>query len=225
MNSLNTKAWLGGVFLAVVMALLLFLPAGTARYWQAWIYLAVFFGSLLPQTLYLVKKNPALLKRRLKGGPLAEKEKSQKIIMLFTSIGFVALLVVPALDHRFLWSKAPPYMVAAGDLLTVLGFTIIFLVFKENPFTSAAIEVAVDQKVISTGPYAVVRHPVYAGSLLYLLGAPLALGSYWGLLALAAMWPFLIWRLFDEERFLSKNLPGYTEYCAKVRWRLIPGVF
>jgi len=225
MNSLNTKAWLGGVFLAVVMALLLFLPAGTARYWQAWIYLAVFFGSLLPQTLYLVKKNPALLKRRLKGGPLAEKEKSQKIIMLFTSIGFVALLVVPALDHRFLWSKAPPYMVAAGDLLTVLGFTIIFLVFKENPFTSAAIEVAVDQKVISTGPYAVVRHPMYAGGLLYLLGAPLALGSYWGLLALAAMWPFLIWRLFDEERFLSKNLPGYTEYCAKVRWRLIPGVF
>jgi protein-S-isoprenylcysteine O-methyltransferase Ste14 len=225
MNSLNTKAWLGGVFLAVVMALLLFLPAGTARYWQAWIYLAVFFGSLLPQTLYLVRKNPALLKRRLKGGPLAEKEKSQKIIMLFTSIGFVALLVVPALDHRFLWSKAPPYMVAAGDLLTVLGFTIIFLVFKENPFTSAAIEVAVDQKVISTGPYAVVRHPMYAGGLLYLLGAPLALGSYWGLLALAAMWPFLIWRLFDEERFLSKNLPGYTEYCAKVRWRLIPGVF
>jgi protein-S-isoprenylcysteine O-methyltransferase Ste14 len=145
--------------------------------------------------------------------------------MLFASIGFIALLVVPAIDHRFKWSSMPLYMVIAGDILTALGFYIIFFVYKENPFTSATIEVTGDQKVISTGPYAVVRHPMYAGSMLYLLGTPLALGSYCGLLALAAMAPFLIWRLFDEERFLSKNLPGYTEYCAKVRWRLMPGVF
>jgi protein-S-isoprenylcysteine O-methyltransferase Ste14 len=225
MINLNTKAWLGLVFLAIVMGLLLFLLAGTAQYWQAWGYLVVFFGASLLITLYLMKKDPALLERRLSGGPTAEKEKPQKIIMLFVTIGFIALLVVPALDYRFMWSSLPLDMVIAGDILTALGFYIISVVYKENTFTSATIEVAADQKVISTGPYAVVRHPMYAGSLLYLFGTPLALGSYWGLLVLPAMMPFLIWRLFDEERFLSKNLPGYTEYCAKVRWRLIPGLF
>jgi protein-S-isoprenylcysteine O-methyltransferase Ste14 len=223
--NLNTKAGLGLVFLAIGMGLLLFLPAGTSQYWQAWAFLAVFFGPSLLITLYLMKKDPALLKRRLSGGPTAEKERTQKIIMFFTTIGFIALLVVPALDYRFKWSSVPLYMVIAGDILTALGFYIVFLVYKENTFTSATIEVACDQKVISTGPYAIVRHPMYAGSLLYLLGMPFALGSYWGLLVLAATMPFLIWRLFDEERFLSRNLPGYTEYCAKVRWRLMPGVF
>ena len=207
------------------MGLLLFLPAGTAQYWQAWVFLAVFFGASLLITVYLMKKDPALLKRRLSGGPTAEKEKTQKIIMFFTTVGFIALLVVPALDYRFKWSTVPLYMVIAGDILTALGFYVVFLVYKENTFASATIEVVCDQKVISTGPYAIVRHPMYAGSLLYLLGMPFALGSYWGLLVLAATMPFLIWRLFDEERFLSRNLPGYTEYCAKVRWRLMPGVF
>jgi protein-S-isoprenylcysteine O-methyltransferase Ste14 len=223
--NLNTKAGLRLVFLAIAMGLLLFLPAGTAQYWQAWAFLAVFFGASLLITVYLMKKDPALLKRRLSGGPTAEKERTQKIIMFFTTIGFITLLVVPALDYRFKWSSVPLYMVIAGDILTALGFYIVFLVYKENTFTSATIEVACDQKVISTGPYAIVRHPMYAGSLLYLLGMPFALGSYWGLLVLAATMPFLIWRLFDEERFLSRNLPGYTEYCAKVRWRLMPGVF
>ena len=224
-NNLNIKAWLGIVFLAIAMGLLLFVPAGTLHYWQAWAYLAVFFGASLLITFYLMKKDPALLKRRLSGGPTAEKEKTQKIIMFFTTIGFIALLVVPALDYRFMWSRVPLYMTIAGDLLTALGFYVIFLVYKENTFAFATIQVARDQKVISTGPYAIVRHPMYAGGSLYLLGMPLALGSYWGLLVLAAMIPILMWRLFDEERFLFKNLPGYTEYCAKVRWRLIPGVF
>jgi len=224
-NNLNIKAWLGIVFLAIAMGLLLFVPAGTLHYWQAWAYLAVFFGASLLITFYLMKKDPALLKRRLSGGPTAEKEKTQKIIMFFTTIGFIALLVVPALDYRFMWSRVPLYMTIAGDLLTALGFYIIFLVYKENTFAFATIQVARDQKVISTGPYAIVRHPMYAGGSLYLLGMPLALGSYWGLLVLATMIPILMWRLFDEEQFLFKNLPGYTEYCAKVRWRLIPGVF
>ena len=207
------------------MGLLIFLPAGTAQYWQAWSFLTVFFGASLLITLYLMKNDPALLKRRLRGGPTAEKEKTQKIIMSFTTIGFIALLVVPALDHRFMWSSVPFYLVVAGDILTALGFYIVFLAYRENTFTSATIEVACSQKVISTGPYAIVRHPMYGGSLLYLLGMPLALGSYWGLLALTGTMPFLIWRLFDEERFLCRNLPGYTDYRAKVRWRLIPGVF
>jgi protein-S-isoprenylcysteine O-methyltransferase Ste14 len=225
MNNRNTKAWLGFVFLAIAMGLLLFLPAGTFHYWQAWVYLAVFFGASFLMTLYLMKKDPALLERRLRGGPTAEKERAQKIIMLFASLGFIALLVVPALDYRFRWSRVPLPMVIAGDLLTALGFYIIFLVYKENTFSSATIQVVNDQRVISTGPYAVVRHPMYAGGLLYLLGMPLALASYWGLLVFVPMVPVLLWRLSDEERFLSKNLPGYTEYCAKVRWRLIPGVF
>jgi len=225
MNNLNAKAWLGLTFLAIAMGLLLFVPAGTARYWQAWCYLAVFLAASILITYYLIRKDPALLKRRLSGGPTAEKEQAQKVIMLFASLGFIAVLIVPALDHRFGWSAVPTYGVITGDVLVAVGFYIIFLVYKENTFTSAIIEIAQDQKVISTGPYALVRHPMYAGGLLYLLGTPLALGSYWGLLALAGMTPFLIWRLFDEEQFLSKNLPGYTEYRAQVRWRLIPGVF
>lgn len=225
MKSLNARAWLGLVFLAVVMGLLLFLSAGTIHYWMAWAYLAVFFGTSVWITIYLMKNDPALLERRLSAGPTAEKEKSQKIIQLLTSIGFIALLVVPALNFRFRGSSVPFPLEIAGDALTVLGFYIIFLVYKENSFTSATIQVVADQKVISTGPYAVVRHPMYAGAMFYLIGTPLALGSYWGLLPFVAMMPFLIWRLVDEERFLSKNLPGYVEYRAKVRWRLIPGVF
>jgi protein-S-isoprenylcysteine O-methyltransferase Ste14 len=186
-RSLKTRVVLGFAFLAIVMGLLLFIPAGTVRYWQAWVYLAVYFGTALLITLYLMKKDPALLERRLSAGPAAEKRISQKIIMSFASIGFVALLVVPALDFRFQWSSVPLYVVISGDILFVLGIYIIFLVYKENSFASATIEVARDQETISTGPYAIVRHPMYAGGLLYLLGVPLALGSYWGLLPLAVI--------------------------------------
>jgi protein-S-isoprenylcysteine O-methyltransferase Ste14 len=211
--------------LAIVMALLLFLPAGTFCYWQAWVYLVVFLGASTLVTLYLMRKDPALLRRRLKGGPRAEKKKSQKIIMTFTSVGFLAGLVVPGLDRRYGWSAVPLAIEILGNLMGVVGFYLIYRVYKENTFASATIELAQDQKVISTGPYAVVRHPMYAGGLLYLLGAPLALGSYWGLIPFAVMAPCLIWRLVDEEDFLARNLPGYDEYRKKVRWRLIPGVF
>lgn len=221
----NVKAWLGLIVLAFVMAALLFVSAGSLRYWQAWVFLAVFFGASVFQTLYLMKHDPALLQRRLKGGPTAETERAQRIIMLCTSIGFIALLVVPAFDHRFGWSLVPLPVVIAGNVLIAAGYYIIFCVFRENTFTSATIEIAPEQKVISTGPYAWVRHPMYAGGLLYLLGMPLALGSYWGLLALAATMPFLVWRLFDEEKFLAKNLSGYSEYMQRVQWRLVPGVF
>ncbi len=145
--------------------------------------------------------------------------------MSLASIGFLGSLVVPALDHRFLWSNVPLYAVIAGDLLTALWFCIMFLVLRENSFASGTIEVSEGQKVISTGPYAFVRHPMYAGGLLLFIGTPLALGSYWGLLAFPSVLPALIWRLLDEEKFLAENLPGYVEYCAKVRWRLLPGLF
>jgi len=222
MKSLRAKAWLALVVLALVMGLLLFVPAGTIHYWQAWVYLSIFTGASALTTLYLLRKDPALLERRMRGGPTAEKQPAQKFIMLLASIGFIALLVVPALDHRFGWSTVPLGVVVAGDVLVAIGFYLIFLVYRENPFTSATIEVAENQKVISTGPYAIVRHPMYASSFLYILGTPLALGSYWGLVPIAAMMPFLIWRLFDEERFLASNLPGYTEYQNRVRHRLVP---
>ncbi len=225
MKNFKARAWLALAVLTVVMALLLFVPAGTVRYWQAWVYLGIFAGASALTTLYLIRRDRALLERRMSGGPMAEKEPAQKFIMLCLSIGFVALLVVPAVDRRFGWSTVPLVGVMAGDLLVALGFYLISVVYRENTFTSATIELAENQKVISTGPYALVRHPMYASASLYLVGTPLALGSYWGLVPIAAMMPFLIWRLFAEERFLARNLAGYTEYRKRVRHRLVPFVW
>ncbi len=225
MTSLGARALLALAVLAGVMGFLLFVPAGTTHYWQAWVYLAIFTGASLLTTLYLMTKDPALLQRRMRGGPTVEEEPRQRFIMFFTSLGFIGLLVVPALDHRFGWSAVPLYGVVAGDLLVALGFYFIFLVYRENTFTSATVEVAKDQRVISTGPYAIVRHPMYASASLYLVGTPVALGSYLGLVALVGMLPFLIWRLFEEERFLARKLPGYVEYQRKVRHRLVPRIW
>ncbi|CEF48778.1 unnamed protein product [uncultured bacterium] len=225
MKNLKARAWLALAVLAVVMALLLFVPAGTIHYWEAWVYLSIFFGAAALTTMFLMRKDPALLERRMRGGPTAETQPTQKLIMLCTSLGFIALLVVPALDYRFAWSAVPFSGVLVGDVLVAVGFYLIFLVYKENTFTSATIEVATDQKVISTGPYAIVRHPMYASASLYLVGTPLALASYWGFAPLLATLPFLIWRLFEEERFLALNLPGYTEYQSKVRHRLVPRIW
>ena len=225
MNILHLKAFAGLLFLFVAMAALLFVPAGTSDYWQAWTFLAVYFACSLALSLYLMIADPALMQRRMRGGPTAEKEPVQKIIMIITSLGFVGLLVVPALDHRFAWSQMPPMMALAGDVLVGIGWLAIFFVFRENSFTSATIELAPDQKVISTGPYALVRHPMYAGALVMLLGIPIALGSWWGILVLAAILPALIWRLFEEEKFLARNLAGYVEYQNKVRYRLIPTIW
>ena len=225
MNNLNARAWTALAVLSAAMGLLLFVPAGSVRYWHAWVYLAVFTGASALVTLDLMRRDTALLERRMRGGPLAEKRPAQKRIMVFTSIGFLALLVVPALDYRFGWSAVPLAGVIAGNALVAIGFCVIFLVYRENTFTAATIQIAEGQKVVSTGPYAVVRHPMYSGGALYLLGTPLALGSYWGLAAVAAMLPILIWRLLDEERFLAADLPGYPEYQRQVRYRLVPFVW
>jgi protein-S-isoprenylcysteine O-methyltransferase Ste14 len=225
MSVLNTKAFGGLLFLLLVMAALLFIPAWTLDYWQAWTFLVVYFASSLAITLYLMKRDTKLLERRMSGGPAAEKKPTQKIIMFIVSLGFIGLIALPALDHRFAWSHIPSAVALAGDVLVALGFFAIFLVFKENTFTSATIELAPDQEVIATGPYALVRHPMYAGALVMLLGMPIALGSWWGLLVIGAMMPALIWRLLDEENFLAKNLPGYVEYQQRVRYHLIPLVW
>jgi protein-S-isoprenylcysteine O-methyltransferase Ste14 len=225
MTNLNIKAFGGLLFLLLVMGALIFVPAWTLDYWQAWTFLAVFFGSSFAITIYLMKNDLELLERRTQGGPTSEKELSQILIQTITGIGFVAILVVSALDHRFAWSPIPAYVPLLGEALVVFGMLTIFFVFKENSFASSIIEIAPGQKVISTGLYGLVRHPMYMGAFFYLAGVPLALGSLWGELVIALMMPVLIWRLLDEERFLAKNLPGYVGYQAKVRHRLIAGVW
>jgi protein-S-isoprenylcysteine O-methyltransferase Ste14 len=224
-RALAARAWFSIGALALVMGALLFGAAGTIRYWEGWLYLSIFFTAAALTTLDLLRRDPALLERRMKGGPAAEARPTQRIIMMGASLGFIALLLVPALDRRFGWSRVSGYVVAIGDVLVAVGFLLIFLVYRENTYTSATIEIAENQRVISTGPYAIVRHPMYASALLYVAGTPLALGSYWGFAGLALMLPFLIWRLFDEEKMLAQNLPGYVEYQRNVRHRLIPGIW
>jgi len=211
--------------LAIVMGLLIFVPAGTIHYWQGWTYWSIFVGASVLTTLDLMRRDPALLERRMRGGPAAESEPAQNLIMAFVSTGYLALIVVPALDHRLGWSAVPLAGVVAGDVLVAIGFYLVVLVYRENTFASATITVGEGQSVISTGPYAIVRHPMYASASLYLLGTPLALGSYWGFIPIFVMIPALIWRLMDEERFLAKNLSGYTDYQKRVRHRLVPFVW
>jgi protein-S-isoprenylcysteine O-methyltransferase Ste14 len=221
-RNLKIKTLFGFVQLIFMLGLCLFVPVWSFNFWQAWVYLIIFSASAASITLYLLEKDPELLERRVEAGPGAEKEKTQKIIQLFASISFLTLLIIPAFDHRFGWSSVPFYIVITGDVLVVLGFFLIFLVFRENTFAAATIRVSTDQKVITTGPYSVVRHPMYVGALIMLLGTPLALGSWWGLLIFIPSLLIIVGRLLDEERFLYRNLPGYKEYCRKVRYKLIP---
>jgi protein-S-isoprenylcysteine O-methyltransferase Ste14 len=225
MSNLNIRALRASLVGIFAMVALLFLPAGTLDYWQAWLFMAVFVGASGAITAYLAIYDPRLLERRMSAGPRAEKEKSQKIIMFFAMVGFIALLVFPALDHRFGWSLVPAYLSLVGDVLIALGFLFIFFVMRKNSYAASTIQIADDQKVVSTGPYAYVRHPMYAGALPLLVGTPIALGSWWGLFALVFFMPALLWRLLDEEQFLHKNLPGYTEYAQKVRYRLVPFIW
>lgn len=222
MNKLHIRALRSSLLGTIAMAALLFVPAGTLDYWQAWVFIAVFVAASTAITVYLAIKDPKLLERRMHAGPAAEKETTQKIIMLVAMTGFVALLVVPALDHRFGWSAVPSYIALSGDALIACGFLLVFLVLKANPYGASTIQIAEGQHVISTGPYAFVRHPMYAGAMPLVIGVPLALGSWLGLSALLLFVPALIWRLLDEERFLARNLAGYAQYQDKVKYRLLP---
>jgi protein-S-isoprenylcysteine O-methyltransferase Ste14 len=161
----------------------------------------------------------------MRGGPFAESEPVQKVIMSFASLGFIAGLVVPGLDRRFGWSDMPAGIALAGDAVMLLGWIGIFKVFKVNSFTAATIGLAPGQHLVTTGPYAIVRHPMYATALPMIFGIPIALASWWGTLPVLAIVPILVWRMIDEERFLTRNLPGYAAYCAKVRYRLVPRIW
>ena len=225
MDSLNLRALRSSLFGTVAMAALLFVPAGTVDYWQAWCFMAVFVGASGAITVYLAINDPQLLERRMKAGPAAEKEPTQRIVMAVAMAGFVALLVLPALDHRYGWSAVPAGLSVAGDALVALGFLLVFMVLRVNPYGASTIQIAAGQTVISTGPYALVRHPMYAGALPLVIGVPPALGSWWGWLVLALFLPALLWRLVDEERFLRQNLQGYADYCREVRYRLLPFIW
>jgi protein-S-isoprenylcysteine O-methyltransferase Ste14 len=192
---------------------------------QAWVFLLVFSLSVTTITGYFLKTDPALIERRLSAGPAAEQEKNQKIIQAFASLFFLALIVFPGTDHRFGWSHLPPYLVFAGDGVVALGMAIVFFVFKANSYTSAVIEVSKEQSVVSTGPYLLVRHLMYSGALLLIFGISIALASLWGLLFAIPMTATIIWRLIDEEKCLSQNLPGYIAYSQRTRFRLIPWVY
>ena len=225
MNDLNARAIRAVLRGFAVFALLIFLPAGTLHYWQGWALLITFTAASTALTVYMAVYDKKLLERRLRAGPRAETRTSQKIIIVLVMLGSIAFLVFPAFDHRFGWSPVPAYVSIAGDVLIVLGYLFIFFVIRENSYAASTIQVAEDQRVISTGPYALVRHPMYAGAIILILALPLALDSWYGLLGIFGFLPVLVWRLLDEENFLTRNLPGYAEYKNKVRWRLIPGVF
>jgi protein-S-isoprenylcysteine O-methyltransferase Ste14 len=224
MNDVTRRALRSSLFGVLALAALLFVPAGTLDYWQAWLFMAVFVCTSGAITAYLAIHDPKLLERRMNVGPRAEKEPAQKIIMVLATLGFIAMLVFPVLDHRFGWSPVSASMSILGDVLIALGFCSSFS-------CSGKTATAPPRSRLPRGKPSLRRarmrswHPMYAGALVMLIGTPLALGSWWGLFALLLISPVLIWRLLDEERFLRQNLPGYMEYQTKVKYRLLPFIW
>ncbi len=225
MGSLLQQTILGFLSLFFILSLCLFLPAGSLAFWQAWLYLGVFFGCTLFITVYLVKHDQALLASRVKAGPMAETQKTQQLIQSLASLFFVALFVVSGLDFRFTWSHVPTILVWFSAAMVAFGFYIVYLAFKENSFASATIATTNLQKVISSGLYAVVRHPMYAGAMLMLFFSPLALGSWLALPCPLFLLFVIVVRLGEEEKYLQNNLLGYSEYCQRVQFRLVPNVW
>jgi protein-S-isoprenylcysteine O-methyltransferase Ste14 len=219
--SITRQATLGLSFLSILLWLVLFLPSWTLDYWQAWVFGITFVVCISVVSLFFIKKDLTLIASRLKVGS-SEEMRGQKATQAIIGISFVLLLLIPSLDHRFNWSSVPFYVSIVAEFFIVLGLTIIFLVFRENSYTSVLIEVKEEQRVISNGLYSRVRHPMYSGALLMLCFIPLALGSYWGLLIFLPILVAIPIRIKGEEEFLTKNLQGYDEYCKKVRFRLIP---
>ena len=219
---LLARALVGFIFLFLVIASVLFGFSGTLHDGRAWVMLAMFFGCAGIITVWLWVRDKALLERRMKAGPGSEPDPMQNVVQALAGLVFLATFAVPGLDRRFGWSQAPLVVSLAGDGMIAVGFLVVFLTFRENTFTAGTIEVAEGQHVIDSGPYAVVRHPMYAGALVMIAGIPLALGSWWGLIPAALLVPVLVWRLLREETFLAANLPGYDAYRGRVRYRLAP---
>ena len=224
-SELVHQAWVRSALFVLALAAMLFVPAGSLRFWQGWLYGLVFVSATTAISIYFLKHDPKLVARRMRAGPLAEQRPSQKIIMSITLLGFVLVLALPGLDYRWHWSEVPRWLVLAANAGVALSFAIFFIVLKQNSYAASTIRVESGQPVVSTGVYSIVRHPMYLGALLLLIVTPLALGSFWTMLLIVPMFPVLLWRLLDEERFLKQNLPGYADYCRTTRFRLIPGIW
>jgi protein-S-isoprenylcysteine O-methyltransferase Ste14 len=209
----------------LVLCLLLFVPAGTLAYWQGWAFIAVFAGCCAAYTVYLVKHDPALLRRRMEAGVAHEKERTQKVVMASMFALCIAIVVVSPLDVRFGWSKLPWIFSVLGDALVIFSFYLFYLVSRVNTFAAASVRVEAGQQVISTGLYGRVRHPMYSAALFLLVGTPLALGSLWTLAFIPLALAILIARILNEEQVLLRELPGYAAYRAKVTTRLVPFVW
>jgi protein-S-isoprenylcysteine O-methyltransferase Ste14 len=224
MNSFATRAvaQTAGLLIPVTLT---FISAGTIHFWQGWLFWLSFLASSTAIGVYLMKHDPALLERRMRVGPQAESRPSQRIIIATILVVFIALAIVPGLDHRLGWSRVPAAIVVIANMLVVATFGFFLLVLRENTFAASAVIVEAGQRVISTGPYAHVRHPMYAGAAVLILAMPIAMGSLWGLLPAAIAAPVLIARILDEELTLSAELPGYDDYRRTVPYRLLPFVW
>ncbi len=210
-----------GLIVPVLLAVF-FIPAGTLAYWEAWVYLGVLLIPLAFVAGYFRKNNPGFLERRMQ---LREREPAQRRIIGLSFFWFILAFVLPGLDRRFGWSDVPVPVVIAADLLVLLGYGIIVLVFRENQYASRTVQVEQGQQVISSGPYALVRHPMYLGAIMMYLASPLALGSYWALLPALLIVPILVARIANEEQVLERDLNGYREYEQNTRYRLLPGIW
>jgi protein-S-isoprenylcysteine O-methyltransferase Ste14 len=219
------RAFTNLLLFLIAFGALLFLPAWSLTWVQGWLFIGLLGVLSAAITLYLAVYDPQLLERRLKAGPGAEQERSQKIIQLVTSAMLCTMMLVAGFDYHGHWSDVPAGLVVAADIAFVLAFAVIFVVFRANTYTSGVIEIAEGQQVISTGPYALVRHPMYTGGIIFILATPLMLGSWWALIPAIVVCGGIAVRLLDEERFLASNLAGYADYCQRVRWRLLPGLW
>jgi protein-S-isoprenylcysteine O-methyltransferase Ste14 len=207
---------------AITTALLLFLPAGTIYYWQAWIFMALFFIPMALIAAYLFKYSPELLKKRL---DTKEKKPGQYILAKLFYLSVCLIFVISSLGKRYNWPSVPFAIVISSEILFLAGYLFLFLVFKENRYLAHTIVVTEDQRVVTTGPYAIVRHPMYLAELIMFVFAPMSLGSYWGIVANILLIVILIIRILTEEKVLLLELKGYCDYTQRTKYRLIPGVW
>ncbi|MCV7426080.1 methyltransferase family protein [Mycobacterium montefiorense] len=219
------RATASSVIGMAIICLLLFLPAGTLDYWQAWLFVATFVAVTVFPTVYLARTNPAALQRRMHGGPLAEGRTLQKVVITGAFASLTAMLVFSAYDHRMHWSSVPGWVSVLGDVLVAIGLGIAMVVVIQNSYAAATVTVESGQTLVSAGVYKLVRHPMYAGNFVMMIGIPLALGSYWGLLFVIPGQAVIVLRILDEEKLLTEQLPGYREYAQQVRYRLLPYVW
>lgn len=224
-RALRNKLLIAYAATFAVFCLLVFPAAGTARYWQAWLYLAVFLGLGLVLSFLLLRDDPALLASRLSLTPLAEPGLDQKIIQCASSVLFLALPLVCAVDFRLHGARVPGLAALLANLLIAVGARLLHRIFKANRYAASIVTVQRGQTVIDAGPYAVVRHPMYSWAVGFFLVTPPALASVWGFVPALLLCVVIVIRLLREERYLRSTLPGYREYCAKVRYRLIPSVW